>query len=104
MPRKGFTLIELILSIAIIGMIAVAVLPAFNTSIINIVRAGNRTRSVTIAEENISLVENPIPFQYDVTLPGGTIKGVNGTMVTGVATIEGSSGDEVGIFSYIPIK
>ena len=104
MVRRGFTLIELIVSIAIIGMIAVALLPAFNLSIMNIVRAGNRTRSVTVAEENITLVENPIPFQYEVLLPGDIIKIVKGTQVTGTSSIEGSNGAEVGIFSYIPIK
>lgn len=56
--QRGFTLIELIISIAILAILVVAVFSMFDTGIINIVRAGDRTDTVlekrAIIDEEIS--------------------------------------------------
>lgn len=72
---KGVTLIELILSMALIGIIAVSVFTVFNASLINIVRAGKRTEAVNLAEERFDdnptiIVEKSIII--DIPSPAGT--------------------------------
>ena len=104
-PSKGFTLIELILSIAILGMIAVALLPALNTSLRNIVSAGNRTIAVENAIDEINERTNITNFDVEVELPlpsgVGTEKiMIVGDKISGFATITGSSGKNVSIFVY----
>lgn len=54
--KKGFTLIELIVSIAILGIMAVAFLTMFFNGYTNIISAGNRTRAVKVAETLIDKV------------------------------------------------
>lgn len=56
--EKGFTLIELIISIALFGLIAVMLTSIFSNSLFNIVRAGKRTEVVSDAEK-ILLGNNP---------------------------------------------
>lgn len=51
MKNQGYTLIETIISIAIIGIIAISILAIFNSGLINITKAGNRTKAVSIAED-----------------------------------------------------
>lgn len=48
--KKGFTLIELIVSIAILGMMAAAFLTMFSNGYTNIISSGNRTRALKFAE------------------------------------------------------
>lgn len=50
MNRKGFTLVEIIITLALIGIISVFILTVFDTGLINIVRAGLRTEAVNMAE------------------------------------------------------
>lgn len=51
--RKGVTLIEVVVSLALIGIIAVSMLTIFDTGLMNIYRAGSRTKSVTEANYNV---------------------------------------------------
>lgn len=51
---KGLTLIEVILSIAIIGIISISLLPIFNIGLKNIVNAGSRTKNVYEAQTSIN--------------------------------------------------
>lgn len=53
MKNKGFTLIEVIVSLAIIGIIAVGMLTIFNTGLVNIVSAGERASATNLAELNL---------------------------------------------------
>ena len=48
--KKGFTLVELVVSIALLGMLAVVFLTMFSNGYINIIASGNRTRAVKVAE------------------------------------------------------
>ena len=49
MNKKGFTLIELILSMAILGILLVAFMTVFNFSYFSIINAGNRTDAAYVA-------------------------------------------------------
>lgn len=44
--RKGITLIEIVISIALVGIILVSMLSIFDTGLFNIIRAGDRTSIV----------------------------------------------------------
>jgi prepilin-type N-terminal cleavage/methylation domain-containing protein len=105
--RKGFTLIELIVSIAIFGLIGVSMFPAFNTALRNIVNSGNRTDAVGVAFEDIINGTHVETFVFEVQLPNDLNTGsekidVEGNKITGVSQIEGTAGKEVEIFIYSP--
>lgn len=109
MKRKGFTLIELIISLAIIGLIAVSMLPILSTGLRNIVLAGNRTEAVSLAHDNIYNDSTLVNFNISVNLPTideddeETIS-VEGNIVTGNANIIGSNNSQVELFIYRPIS
>lgn len=50
---KGFTLIEVILTIAIIGIVSISAFTIFSTGLNNIVKSGNRTDSVLQTKDKI---------------------------------------------------
>lgn len=47
--KKGLTLIEIILTLSILGIILITIYPIFNTGLSNINRAGKRTSAVSFA-------------------------------------------------------
>lgn len=53
--NKGFTLIEVIIAIAILGIISIAFLPMFTGGIIGIVDAGSKSREHYAAQEKIEI-------------------------------------------------
>lgn len=75
--RRGVTLIELVVSIALIGIIAVSTLTIFDTGLSNIFRAGSRTKAVTEANHDVTNSVLPVieDAEVDIQLPilgGGT--------------------------------
>jgi prepilin-type N-terminal cleavage/methylation domain-containing protein len=54
--KKGLTLIEVIISIAIIGILAVSTLSIFDAGLLNIIRAGKRTETVLEVKDGIDLL------------------------------------------------
>lgn len=106
MKRKnGFTLIELIISIAILGLISVTFLSIFNMGLINISRAGNRTSAVEEAEKNISTPSEINDFNITVKLPDkadGIDVIVKGRVYESKVNILNSD-DFVDIIRYIPV-
>jgi prepilin-type N-terminal cleavage/methylation domain-containing protein len=62
--KNGFTLIEVILSLALIGLISVSVLGIFNSGLLNITRAGNRTEGTSKAQEDF--VEDVVSYDNPV--------------------------------------
>lgn len=102
--RKGFTLIELVVSLAIIGIIAVAMLNVFDTGLLNIVRSGSRTTNLSSASE--ILTTSPVADSVDITLDidlGVDNVSVIGKMGKGIGTLPGSYGNvEVKIEAFVP--
>lgn len=85
---KGLTLIEVIISIALISLIAVTFLGMFNMGSKNIFRSGKRTKSILqlreLIDDKIRVYENKVGGEYKIqmTIPGVTInKIVKGTMI-----------------------
>ncbi len=110
MKRKnGFTLIELIISIAILGLVSVTFLSIFNMGLINISRAGNRTTAVEMAEKNIYNTTEIDDFAVTVILPdvsnnpSGISIEVKGKIYDSKEEI-GYTDDFVDVIRYIPIK
>lgn len=67
--NKGLTLIEVVLTIAIIGIITIPILGIFSTGVRNIVSAGNRTEEVYAEQES---VVSEISKEYDgIDTPDG---------------------------------
>ena len=108
MNKKGFTLIELILSMAIIGIIAVTLLPILNVGLKNIVFSGNRTKAVSEASDSIYNDSVLTSFTVKVKLPSltesnsDTMVNVDGNKVTGTADIQGVEMRNVEFFIYRP--
>ena len=106
--RKGFTIIELVLSIGIIGIIAVSFLSIFGTGFSNIVRAGVRTKAVNTAESEFH--DNPEIINeddIDIELPivGGTVKHtISGSYAKGVINVNNGKPTkfEVEIQAFVP--
>lgn len=86
--RKGVTLIEIIISLAIIGIIVIVILNMFNFSIANIFRSGIRTKSIAEVrdeiDEKISEIQGTTDGveTIDIIIPGVGNKTVKGTMIT----------------------
>ena len=57
MDKKGFTLIEVIIAVALLGIITIITLSLFSTTFLNIVRFGDLTEVVV---ENQATIENLI--------------------------------------------
>jgi len=103
---NGFTLIELIVSIAIIAIIAVSMLSLFSTGLLNISRAGSRTVNTEIASDHF--LSEPVAISEEMALtielgsPSDTVV-VKGKMAKGVGTVPGSYGNvQVEIQSFVP--
>lgn len=53
MGIMGITLVEIILAIAIIGIIVVSLIPIFTQTYVQITRSGNRTNALYVSQEEI---------------------------------------------------
>ena len=51
--KTGLTLIEIILAMAILGILVVAFLPIMGNSFVNIINMGNRTKALALAQKLI---------------------------------------------------
>lgn len=106
--KKGFTLIELIVSIAIVGLLAVILTSVFSNSFINIVRAGKRAGAVSDAEKVLS-GDNPTVIEdrtVKVSLP---IIDENGDEIVKdidvkVNIVEGTATDDTLIRGILEVK
>lgn len=108
MNKKGFTLVEVILSLAIVGIIAVAILPIFNIGLKNILISGNRTEAVARARDNIYDDAVLSEFTIEVKLPSVLQAGVTenvevqGNVISSSAEIQGSGSRTVDLYMYVP--
>jgi len=107
--NKGFTLIELIISIAILGLVAVTFLSIFNMGLTNIKKAGDRTSAVEVAEKHLSYSPEIKDFKITVKLPDISNNNsridieVTGKIYESKEYI-GYSNDYVNIIRYVPVK
>ncbi|MDR7871214.1 MAG: type II secretion system protein [Tissierellaceae bacterium] len=121
--RKGLTLIEVIVSMAIVGVIAVVILSIFSSGTKNIARAGHRTTNIydanRIIDELIIKSENPYTdwdaiesenenivvnnMEYNVILPGiGEDIKVSGKLLKVTSTDE--ENNTIIIETFVPNK
>jgi prepilin-type N-terminal cleavage/methylation domain-containing protein len=88
--RSGVTLIEVIVSTAIIGIMGISFLNIFDVGLINISRAGNRTEELLEVknEVDIGILDSTIGEfkQATVLLPGGYTSIVDGRLINGIDT------------------
>lgn len=107
--RKGFTLIELIVSIALIGIVAVSLLSAFDASLFNISRAGVRTINTYTAENTFLTSPVAISVVQDIEVELPTSDGstnvviISGKIGRGSGTTVGSYANvQVDIEAFVP--
>lgn len=66
--HNGLTLVEVIIAVALMGIIAIGMLPMFSYSFTTVYRMGHRTEAVAIAQDVIdSLYESATPGTDDST-------------------------------------
>ncbi|MBV1757628.1 MAG: prepilin-type N-terminal cleavage/methylation domain-containing protein [Dethiosulfatibacter sp.] len=104
--REGLTLIELVISLAIIAMIAVTMLDLFGAGLLNISRAGNRTINTEAAANHF--ITSPDAISEEITLIIDLGDGVEdnvevkGRIGRGSGTLPGYGNIEVDIESFVP--
>ncbi len=99
--RNGLTLIEVVVSIAIIGIISISVLNIFNTGLKNILIAGKRTDDTLNAK---SIIDGIIYDQDYYFNEDGSVKTGYSDIITkdfGNVTVETFSSDPIGVNLYI---
>lgn len=106
--KKGMTLIEVILSIAILGIIAVMTLTVFSTGILIAINAGDNTLSTgnAVAKVNRDIVVKDAattgPTQVTVTFPGW-----HSVLVTGSAIVtqsDNSTKTSSTMKAFVPVQ
>lgn len=84
--RKALTLIEVILSLAVLSLIAVVVLSVFGFSINNIKKSGDRTADILELENQVNININESPKEGEdgitVNIPGLGERTVKGKFIT----------------------
>lgn len=105
--NKGLTLIEVVLTITIIGIIAISILSIFNTGLVNIVRAGIRTENVLNIQKDIDdAIKNKSGTvgEVIVSIPGVTDKdGLDKPVVVpGKLIVIPSDDNSIQITTFVP--
>lgn len=102
--RKGLTLIEVIITIAIISIMALVVLGVFNTGIRSIFKSGDRTDKVFEVKKEIDqkIIDNENNTsgsdEVTVNIPGIGDKIIKGTIITNTEY------DDLNITTFVPNK
>lgn len=103
--RKGLTLIEVVISIAIISIMAVTILGIFNISITNIFKSGHRTEDVLkvkeIIDDEINNNENKTDGTDKITI---TIDGIESHEIKGTFINKNSKDFNFNIETFVPNK
>lgn len=103
--KKGLTLIEVVISIALIGIVAIVFLNIFSTSNMNIARSTEKTKEINEIKKEID-----IQIKKSVTGESTTNGTIEVTLIEGIEAkeIEGkfiSKGkDDMVITTFIPKK
>lgn len=108
--EKGMTLVEIIVSLALLGILSIAFINAFTMGFTRIIHAGHRTDAVGQAQAsfyaNPQIEKNEI---ISITLPvpsGTTPISVDGSFVKGIVTLNAGTSQEVSVevLTYMPGK
>ncbi len=77
--QKGLTLIEVMIALAILGIIVVAFMPLFGVTFANIYSYGSRDEAKAKAAEQLEelYAEQPFPFEGDPDIVGTLKEGVD---------------------------
>lgn len=92
MKKKGMTLIEIIIAIAIIAIIAISIFPIFTMGLVTINSAGNRSEAQYKTQAEIENDLSKSPSEEDtlnIDIPGLDIC-VKGELKTKITNINGS--------------
>lgn len=101
---KGFTLIEMIVALAIIGIMAVSFLTVFSSTYAHIFSAGRRSDAIFSTEKKVEAAiasgTTGTADTFSLSIGGRTIN-VSGTLVTEQSTYE--NGKTVTLKSFVPV-
>ena len=65
---KGFTLIEILISVAILGILLVILIPVFSYSLIRIIDSGHKTQAMYSAQTGVEKLQDGEPFSESTSL------------------------------------
>lgn len=101
---QGFTLIEMIVALAIIGIMAVSFLTVFSTTYAHIFSAGRRSDAIFNTEKKVEAAiasgTTATTDTFSLSIGGRTVN-VSGTLVTEQSTYE--NGKVVTLKSFVPV-
>ncbi len=111
--RRGFTLIELIVSIAILAIIIIAFMPLFSFSFVNTFRSGNQSEAVyqnqSLLEESYSgaeevegVISTELPQPLEINIDGVIVR-VPGRLIE-VSSDYDNNGNLVNTKAFVPEK
>lgn len=101
--RKGLTLIELIVAMAVFGIIAVALIPVFTSSLIWIHGAGNKGEAYSIAQDDIEgrIATGDSYYTDDISLKfAGKDYSIRGGLVETTQVVNGKNSN---LKTFVPL-
>lgn len=67
--KKGFTLVEVIIAMAILGIITISIITVFSSSFSNIFSMGNRSKAIAVASQKLEVLYTiPISMRDSTTI------------------------------------
>lgn len=102
--RKGMTLIEVIISMAVIGLIAMTMLSVFNTGLVNITRSGSRTTAIAESETELSSADNLAIDSYNLNVELIDEEGSPSIIVVPVSVFKGSVSVDSGLAGSVSVE
>lgn len=106
---KGMTLVEVIISLALLGILSIVFINAFTMSFTQIIRSGHRTDAVGKAQAffySSPAIVSTDSIQITLQLPGATTKEVSvvGSYAMGTVILNSGTSNEVkvDVLTFVP--